>query len=77
MVSAIMAKKKNDRCTYAMFNELLPLAHSLSNMHTKVASNILREFGIQKKRGKILFSRITNHSNRSRHVQYKGMYLES
>ena len=63
-----MAKKENDRYTYAMFNKLLPLAHSLSSMDTRVASNILREFGIQKKRGKISLSRITNYSNRSRHI---------
>ena len=58
-----MAKKENDRYTYAMFNKLLPLAHSLSSMYTKVASNILKEFGIEKKRGKISLSRITNYSN--------------
>jgi len=72
-----MAKKENDRYTYAMFNELLPLAHSLSSVHTKVASKILREFGIQKKRGKISFSRITNYSHQYRHVQYNCMYLET
>jgi len=43
-----MAKKENDRYTYAMLNEVLPLAHSLSSMQTKVASNMLREFGIRK-----------------------------
>jgi len=43
-----MAKMENDRYTYAMLNEVLPLAHSLSSMHTKVAFNILREFGIRK-----------------------------
>jgi len=63
-----MAKRENDRYTYALFNELLPLAHSFSSMHAKVTSNILREFGIQKKRGEISFSRITNYSNRSQHV---------
>ena len=36
-----------------MFNELLSLAVSLSSMYTKVASNVLREFGIRKKREKI------------------------
>ena len=72
-----MAKKENDRYTDAMFNKLLPLAHSLSSMYTKVASNILKEFGIEKKRGKISLSRITNYSNRSRHVWYNGMYLET
>jgi len=61
-------KEEDGRYTYAMFNELLPLAHSLTSMHTKVASNILREFDIQKKRGKTSFSRVTNYSNRSRHV---------
>ena len=35
-----------------MLNEVLPLAHSLSSMHTKVAPNILREFGIQTKKGR-------------------------
>ena len=45
-----MTKKENDRYTYAMLNEVLPLAQSLSSIHTKVAPNILREFGIQKKR---------------------------
>jgi len=64
-------KEEDGRYIYAMFKELLPLAHNLSSTHTKVASNILKEFGIQKKRGKILLGRITNHSNRSRHVQYK------
>lgn len=44
-------KKENDSYTYAMFNKLMPLARSPSSMHTKVASNILREFGIPKKRG--------------------------
>ena len=72
-----MAKKENDRYTFAMFNKLLPLAHSLSSMHTKVASNMLREFGIQKKRGKISLSRITNYNNRSRHIWYNGMYSET
>jgi len=57
-----MVKKENDRYAYVMRNEVLPLAHSLSSMHTKVAPNILREFGIQKKR-KISFSRIINYSN--------------
>ena len=47
-----------------MFNELLSPAVGLSSMYTKVASNVLREFGIQKKRGKISFSRITNHCNK-------------
>jgi len=37
-------------------------------MPTKVAPNILREFGIQKQKEKISFSSITNYSNRSRHV---------
>ena len=58
-----MAKKENNRYTYAMLNEVLPLAYSLSSTHTKVASIVLREFGIQKKRGKESFSRITNRSN--------------
>ena len=58
-----MVKKENDRYTYAMFNEVLPLAHSLSHMHTKVAPNILREFRIQK--WKISFSRIIDYSNLS------------
>ena len=49
-----MAKKENDRYTYAILNEVLPLAHSLSSMHTKVAPNILREFGIPKKREDII-----------------------
>jgi len=43
-----MAKKENDRYTYAMLNEVLPLAHSLSSVHTKVAPNILKELRIQK-----------------------------
>jgi len=72
-----MAKKENNRYTYAMFIHILLLAHSFSSMHIKVAPNILREFRIQKKRGKISFSRITNYSNRSRHVWYNGMYLET
>ena len=63
-----MAKMENDRYTYAMLNEVLPLARSLSSMHTKVAPNILREFGIQKKKGKISFSRIINYSNQSQDV---------
>jgi len=41
-----MPKKENDRYTYAMLNEVLPLAHSLSIVHIKVAPNILRQFGI-------------------------------
>ena len=35
---------------YVMFKKLLPLAYSLSSTHTKVASNVLREFSIQKKK---------------------------
>jgi len=41
-----MAKKENDKYTYAMLNKVLPLAYSPSSVHTKVAPNILREFGI-------------------------------
>jgi len=37
-----MRKEENDRYTYAMFNEVLPLALSISSMHTKVAPNLLR-----------------------------------
>ena len=47
-----MAKKENDTYTYAMRNEVLTRAHSLLSMHTKVAPNVLREFGIQKKKGR-------------------------
>ena len=47
-----MAKKENDKYTYAMRNEVLPLAHSLSRVHTKVALNIPREFRIQKSKTK-------------------------
>jgi len=43
-----MAKMENDRYTFAMLNEVLPLAPGLSSMHIKVASNVLREFGIRK-----------------------------
>ena len=43
-----MTKIENDGHTYVMLNEVLPLAHGLSSMHIKVASNILREFEIQK-----------------------------
>ena len=49
-----MAKKENDTYTYAMRNEVLTRAHSLLSMHTKVAPNILREFGIPKKREDII-----------------------
>jgi len=54
MVYATMAKKENDRHTYAILNKVLPLAYSLSSMHTKVAPNILGEFRIQKKREDII-----------------------
>jgi len=42
-----MAKKENDMYTYAMLNEVLPLAHSPSSVHTEVAANTLRELIIQ------------------------------
>ena len=56
-----MAKKENNRYTYAIFSGVLPLAFSLSSMYTRVAVNILRKFRIRKR--KVSFSRIINHSN--------------
>ena len=56
-----MEKEENERYTYTMFNEVLPLALSLSSMHTKVAPNLHKEFRIHKR--EMSFRRIINHSN--------------
>jgi len=44
-----MAKKENDTYTYAMLNEVLPLAQSLLSMHTKVALIYSRNSEFKKK----------------------------
>jgi len=52
IVTAFLNGKDGDsRHTYAIFSEVLPLAVSLSGMHTRVALNIFRKIQNSKTKG--------------------------